>query len=138
MLNRSADRRPLTRGDLAAMTVLLLVMSAPASMLHARQAGPRPFTGSIYDASGALLPQASVSLTDGQQNERKTATDASGHFSIPSVPAGKYLLRVLLAGFAPLSQDVELAGASDWARVVTLQVGEVQEHIQVETAKAGA
>jgi TonB family protein len=138
MLNRSADRRPVTRSDLAALTILLFVLAAPASMLHAREAGPLPFTGSIYDASGALLPQASVSLTDGQQNERKTATDASGHFSIPSVPAGKYLLRVLLAGFAPLSQDVELAGASDWARVVTLQVGEVQEHIQVETAKAGA
>ena len=120
------------------MTVLLLVLSAPASMLHARQAGPLPFTGSIYDASGALLPEASVSLTDGQQHERKTATDASGHFSIPSVPAGKYLLRVMLAGFAPLTQDVELAGAGDWARVVTLQVGEVQENIKVETGRAGA
>jgi hypothetical protein len=36
--------------------VLLLVLPA-ASMLHARQAGPLPFTGSIYDASGALLPR---------------------------------------------------------------------------------
>jgi TonB family protein len=138
MLNRSADRRPVTRRDLATMTVLLLVLAAPASMLHARQAGPLPFTGSIYDASGALLPGASVSLTDSQQHERKTATDASGRFSIPSVPAGKYSLRVMLAGFAPLAQDVELAGASDWARVVTLQVGEVQEHIKVDAARAGA
>ena len=138
MLNRSADRRPVTRSDLASLTVLLLVLAAPASMLHARQAGPLPFTGSIYDASGALLPQVSVSLTDDKQHERKTTTDASGRFSIQSVPAGKYSLRVMLAGFAPLSQDVELAGASDWARVVTLQVGEVQEHIKVETAKVGA
>jgi TonB family protein len=138
MLNRSADRRPVTRGDLAVMTALLLVLAAPASMLHARQAGPLPFTGSIYDASGALLPQASVSLTDSQQHEQKTATDASGRFTIPSVPAGKYVLRVMLAGFAPLMQDVELAGAGDWARVVTLQVGEVQEDILVETARTGA
>lgn len=138
MLNRSADRRPVTRGDLAAMTVLLLVLAAPASMLHARQAGPLPFTGSIYDASGAVLPQVSVSLTDDQQRERKTDTDASGHFAIPSVPAGKYLLRVMLAGFAPLAQDVELTGAGDWARVVTLQVGEVQEHIRVDSTRAGA
>jgi TonB family protein len=138
MLNRSADRRPLTRGDLAAMTVLLLVLAAPASMLHARQAGPLPFTGSIYDASGALLPEASVSLTDSQQHEQKTATDASGRFTIPSVPAGKYVLRVMLAGFAPLMQDVELAGAGDWARVVTLQVGEVQESVKVETERTSA
>ncbi len=138
MLNRSADRRPVTRGDLVGMSILLLVLAAPASMLHARQAGPLPFTGSIYDASGALLPQASVSLTDGQQLERKTATDASGHFSIPSVPAGKYLLRVMLAGFAPLAQDVELTGTGDWARVVTLQVGEVQEDILVESGRTGA
>ena len=138
MLNRSADRRPVTRGDLVGMTVLLLVLAAPASMLHARQAGPLPFTGSIYDASGALLPEASVSLTDSQQHEQKTACDASGRFTIPSVPAGKYVLRVMLAGFAPLMQDVELAGAGDWARVVTLQVGEVQEEILVETGRTGA
>jgi TonB family protein len=138
MLNRSADRRPVTRGDLVGMTVLLLVLAAPASMLHARQAGPLPFTGSIYDASGALLPEASVSLTDSQQHEQKTATDASGRFTIPSVPAGKYVLRVMLAGFAPLMQDVELAGAGDWARVVTLQVGEVQEEVLVETGRIGA
>ena len=138
MLNRSTDRRPVTRGDLAAMTVLLLVLTAPASILHARQAGPLPFTGSIYDASGALLPEVSVSLTDSQQHEQKTATDASGHFAIPSVPAGKYVLRVMRAGFAPLMQDVELASAGDWARVVTLQVGEIQESVKVETERTSA
>jgi TonB family protein len=138
MLNRSADRRPVTRGDLVGMTVLLLVLAAPASMLHARQGGPLPFTGSIYDASGALLPEVSVSLTDSQQHEQKTATDASGRFTIRSVPAGKYVLRVMRAGFAPLMQDVELASAGDWARVVTLQVGEIEESVKVETERTSA
>jgi TonB family protein len=80
----------------------------------------------------------SVSLTDSQQHEQKTATDASGHFAIPSVPAGKYVLRVMRAGFAPLMQDVELASAGDWARVVTLQVGEIQESVKVETERTSA
>jgi TonB family protein len=105
-------------------------------MLHARQAGPLPFTGSIFDASGALLPEASVSLTDGHHHERKTTTDAAGHFEISSVPAGDYSLRVMLAGFAPLVEEIELTRAGDWTRVVTLQVGELQEHIQVETDRS--
>ena len=32
-------------------------------------------------------------------------------------------------------QDVELASAGDWARVVTLQVGEIQESVKVETER---
>lgn len=135
MLNRNTDRQPVTRRDLAIVAVLLLLVAAPAAVLHARQAGPLPFTGSIYDASGALLPEVSVTLIDGRQQERTATTDAEGRFTIQAVPPGKYSLRVMRAGFAPLAQDVELTRTGDWSRVVTLQVGEVQEQVRVETER---
>jgi hypothetical protein len=139
MLNRSADRRPVTRGDLAAMTVLLLVLTAPASILHARQAGPLPFHRvnlrrvgrTATRGVGVAHRQPAARAEDGQRRLRPLRHPVgAGGESTCCASCGRALRHSV--------QDVELASAGDWARVVTLQVGEVQESVKVETERTSA
>src|SRR5450755_2203087 len=48
-------------------------------------------TGTVADASGAVIPKANVTMTnEGSGDVRKTVTNSDGYFTISSVPAGTY------------------------------------------------
>jgi hypothetical protein len=58
-------------------------------------------TGVIADTDGAAIPAAQVALQDVESNAtRTTQSDAHGVFSFSSVPEGRYVLTVRVAGFA--------------------------------------
>jgi hypothetical protein len=58
-------------------------------------------SGVVQDTTGALIPHATVVLTNLQNNtERKTVSNSSGNFTIASVASGlRYQLTVTMAGF---------------------------------------
>src|SRR5262249_30062760 len=57
-------------------------------------------TGTVSDASGAVIPKANVTMTnEGSGDIRKTVTNNDGYFTISSVPAGSYTVLVEGAGF---------------------------------------
>ena len=74
----------------------LWAQTAPAASLH----------GVVTDPSGALVPDALVQLR-GPGGEQRAKTDASGQYAFPSLPAGKYLVRVIVKGFS-VSQKQDL------------------------------
>jgi TonB family protein len=92
-------------------------------------------SGSIYDPTGAVLPGVQVVLKDASGTEWKGTTNASGRFQFPGINPGSYLLTASLPGFKALRQDVELARAGDWDRVITLQVGQLQETITISASR---
>src|SRR5215470_5017554 len=56
--------------------------------------------GTVRDPQGAVVPNASVSAKNAETGAERTAvTDASGGFSIASVPAGSYEVTVVASGF---------------------------------------
>ena len=132
MLNPAIDRRVPSRAfRLVAAALLLFAASAAAVRVTAQQAGPAPLQGVVYDSSGAVLPGVEMALVNEQGVKWSTPTDGGGRFEFAPVGAGKYTLEADLPGFRPLRQDVVLEREKDWRKVITMQVGELQETIMV-------
>ena len=120
MLNPRFAHESITSRAAAAVVLGLIAIALPIAALQARQAGPRAFEGVVYDATGAVVAEAPVTLQPASGPARKVATNADGHFTFADVPAGQYTLEVAVAGFAPVSQKITLARERDWTRAVTL------------------
>jgi len=109
---------------------------------HAQSSGS--LFGSITDQTGAVIPNASLTLTnDATRAQQSTVTDSVGHYKFSVVPVGTYTLKVNAPGFTPLEQTgivVTIHSAS--TQDLTLQIGNQAETVtvsatgaQVETAE---
>jgi hypothetical protein len=89
--------------------------------------------GVVSDATGAVVPKASVTLRNAGTNETKsTVTDETGNYAFPALLPGSYSLEVKQTGFqSRLVSDVNLQ-VNQTARIdIKLTVGEVAEQIEV-------
>src|SRR5262245_60224608 len=58
-------------------------------------------TGTVADPSGAVVPDAGVTVTnDGTGNTRKVTSSSGGSFNVPNLDLGTYRLSISAAGFA--------------------------------------
>jgi TonB family protein len=137
MLNPRLDRRVPSWRVIATLPAMLVLVTLPAALVRARQVGPAPLTGTIYDVTGAVMPGVQVSLIDSNKAKLDATTDASGRFEFPLVAAGQFQLEAKLAGFRSLSQELGLRNEEDWQRAVTLQVGTLQETVTVRETRIG-
>ena len=75
----------------------------------AAQVNTASLTGLVTDSSGAVLPEAAVTLTNTDTNVSQSATTSSvGYYSFPVVPVGNYSLKVQKSGFQTTTSDVRL------------------------------
>jgi len=113
--------------------------------------GPRPalaqqttgtVTGVVEDASGAIVPQSTVVLTNlDNKSERKTVSNGSGDFTIASVPSAlRYQIKVSHAGFTSWESQVFPLRPGDQIAFtdVKLQIGSVSEQVTVEDVASQA
>lgn len=138
MLDSTIDRAPLSARALRITLGLLAVATLPIAALGAGQSAPLPLSGSVYDATGGVLPAVELTVEDAGQQKWQVSTDSSGHFSFPELAPGRYVLTASLPGFRPLRDDFTLRYARDWDRAITLQVGAVRESIAVRSPRAAA
>ncbi|MGI4829989.1 MAG: carboxypeptidase regulatory-like domain-containing protein [Janthinobacterium lividum] len=99
-------------------------------------------SGVVHDATGAIIPHADVVLKNLDDNsERKTTSNGSGAFTIPSVQSG-LRLRVVVSktGFTGWeSQEFPLRpGDQTNFTDVLLKVGDVNEAVTVEASTSQA
>jgi len=89
--------------------------------------------GTIQDASGAVVPKATVTITNtGTGQTRETVADEAGRYSILNLPAGSYELKVTSAGFRALTKTgVEVAINSVTRVDAKLELGQVTEKVTV-------
>lgn len=94
-------------------------------------------TGTVKDATGAVVPGAQVSAIHRSTNATfKTNSTSSGDFTVASLPVGNYQIRVENAGFKTyVGNDVIVAAGSTVALDVALEVGTAQQTVEV-TANA--
>ncbi|MDQ2710739.1 MAG: TonB family protein [Acidobacteriota bacterium] len=89
-------------------------------------------SGSIFDPSGAAIPDAKVLVLNPDTGTKQEAvTGADGKFSVSDTPAGEYILRVEKPGFASILQEFNLQDDSKIDREFTMNVGHVQQEVRV-------
>lgn len=94
-------------------------------------------TGTVKDATGAVVPGAQVTATHVATNTNFRAdTTSSGDFTVPSLPVGAYKVRVEIQGFkSHVLENVILTAGGTTRADVQLEVGATQQTIEV-TANA--
>ena len=108
------------------------------SVLPATAQTDGSISGVIRDASGAVIPGATVTVTNPATNQVRSAiSNEAGVYNFPVLQPGKYNIKVELPGFRTITQnDVELQ-VQFAARIdFTLQVGDVSQTVEVEGTTA--
>ena len=108
---------------------LFAALVAPA----AQSGNAGPVHGTVTDPSGAVIPGATVHLTNSVSGLDRTAqTDPTGQFEIDNVPFNNYNLSVSAPGFAPQSQGFVLRSAVGITLKLVMQVEAAASTITVE------
>ena len=115
---------------------LCLIALLAASVFSLFAQNEASLSGTVQDASGGVLPQATVKLTSHDQGTTRTAqTNGAGVYQFSFLPAGVYNLEITAAGFKTLTRtDLTLAAAQNARYDFNLEVGSVTENITVSAA----
>ncbi len=104
--------------------ISLLAILALFSIWAFGQAETGSVTGTIRDASGAVVSGAKVTVVGNNTGlTRDTTSNSSGIFTIPSLQPGPYQVTIEAAGFQKVSQAVQVAVGAQSDVSTTLKVG---------------
>jgi hypothetical protein len=122
----------MTRAFLAALA-LVAIAAGPALA----QSDRGQIAGFVKDQSGAVIPGATVTITNTQtQQSQNNVTDGSGYYAFPALQPGTYNVSVELQGFkTAVTSGIRLDAASSSTVDVTLEAGAISESVTV-TAEA--
>ncbi|MBA3912610.1 MAG: TonB-dependent receptor [Acidobacteriales bacterium] len=123
---------PFCRRSIAAHLILLVFICA-STMLLAQSGTAGTLFVTAFDSTGAVIPGAAVQLTNPRSGFSTAGrTDAKGAVQFNNLPFNSYHVVVLIAGFNPAQQDVEVRSSIPVALPLTLQVGASSETVNVE------
>lgn len=89
--------------------------------------------GSLFDPSGAAVPNAKALLYNPDTSaKQETTTAPDGKFTFDNLPAGQYILRIEKPGFASLFREFAVQPDSNVDRGLTLKLGSIQEQVNIE------
>lgn len=93
-------------------------------------------TGAVHDTTGAVIPNAAVTLTNVDTGlVLKTKTDANGVYTFSPIKIGHYTITATATGFQTTRQEnVTLQVQETLNVVLTLKPGEVTQTVTVTTA----
>lgn len=133
-------RSSFQRGIVASIAILAIVCG---STVRAQSAGQGSagnagtLSGTVTDATGAVIPKASVTLSSVLSGySRSTVTDASGYWTISNIPFNTYRLGIAAPGMTSFSQSVEVHSAVPISLPISLQVAAASTTVEV-TAQPG-
>ena len=114
----------------------LAVACAALPVLGLAQAVSGTIVGTVTDPSGAVVPNAQVTITlTGQEAVHTSVTNDSGNFTEPNLPPGVYTVSVTAPGFKKDTRQNIVLDTNTTQRVdVGLVTGSTTETITVNTA----
>ncbi len=115
--------------------VIVLAMSAFwAGQAYAQVSGAM-LTGTVTDSSGAVIPNAQVSITHVATGvTRNVTTGGAGFYTAPNLLPGTYEIRVTAPGFSTqVQRGITLTVGAQQALDIKMQVGQVSQTVEVTT-----
>lgn len=120
------------------LCVFVFVMTFPvfiSSFAAAQTAGT--IRGHVSDPSGALVPNATLTLSEGERL-LTTQSGAEGAYAFLNVPTGRYALTVVAPGFAAFSkEDVLLGSGQTMSLNIVLKIAVEEQQVAVTDQTTG-
>jgi hypothetical protein len=112
---------------------LTLLLLASASLAWGQTVTAR-LSGTVQDATGALVPGASIQVSnEGTQLVWNATTDDKGDYVVPNLPPGSYRVAASKPGFAGAARaGIDLAVDARVTVNFTLKVGDVSQSVEVQ------
>jgi TonB family protein len=133
LLDPQRSRQKMTRMGTICCALAAAALILPLSTIRLPAQNRAGIIGSVYDASGAAIPEAIITVSNFDTgSEDTTVTNTAGEYALIGIPAGRYLLTVQKLGFAVFKQtDVKLAENSPQRLDPILEIPGVSESLQV-------
>jgi hypothetical protein len=114
----------------AALALPVVLANAPKAYAQTTTAD---VSGNVTDPTGAILPNASVTLKNLATQEQRTAqSNSAGAFSFPFLQPGHYSVTVTATGFKGFTvPDIALNGGEHGRADAQLQVGQASQTVSV-------
>lgn len=109
-----------------------------AGVLSFGQTSTTALSGTVYDATGAVVVGANVTaVNDATGVPLKQVTNNAGLFSFPSINPGTYTVTVEMAGFKTMRRtNITLVVGTPGVENITLELGDTREVVKVEASAA--
>jgi hypothetical protein len=113
------------------LSVLLL---CGLSILAMAQSDTARLVGTVTDPAGAVVPGATVSVTNlGTQHAYTAQSDGVGNYVVAALPPGAYQVQVAQTGFQTLTQNITLQTAQVATLNPQLVIGQASERVEVSS-----
>jgi hypothetical protein len=123
----------VTLRKLSQFFALLCLIAVTASPMFG-QGVFATLTGVVSDPTGAVVPNAQITLKDAVSGtDRTTTSNGDGYYTFASVPVGSYTLLVAGTGFKDYkAQGIDLSGGAQINVNVALSVGTADQTVSVD------
>jgi len=117
------------------VTFVLMLVAALLATSSALAQSTATLQGTVTDAKGAVLPNATVVVRSRSTSaERTTQTDTDGNYQIAALPVGVYTVEVRVQGFkTQVADQVTLEVAKTAVQNFQMDVGAISEQVLVSS-----
>ncbi|HKZ79348.1 MAG TPA: TonB-dependent receptor [Pyrinomonadaceae bacterium] len=122
--------RPMSR-YVSSFIFFVLLLACPLATLAQQETAT--ITGEVKDASGGLVPKATITVTNvGTNISVTTETNDQGSYTVTSLKPGDYTVTAEKSGFSKTLRSGVTLQVNQFTRIdITLQAGQVSETVEV-------
>jgi outer membrane receptor protein involved in Fe transport len=92
--------------SVVAVAAIFLLAFLFSASLRAQNISTAELHGTVHDASGAVIPNASITIANASRGfSRSTTSNGEGSYQLLLLPPGTYVVTVTAAGFAKLTES---------------------------------
>src|SRR5882762_10349366 len=117
------------------LMVLVFALIATVPLRVNAQVAGGMLSGAVKDSSGAVIPNAQVTITDVATGVTRTVSaGSSGLYTAPNLLPGTYEIHVTATGFSTqVQKGITLTVGAQQVLDFTMQVGQVSQTVEVTT-----
>jgi hypothetical protein len=117
---------------------ILLALFTSTGILLAQTQGRGAIAGTVQDNTPAIVPGATITVTDGAATTRTATTDERGEYQVKDLPPGTYTVTIAAMGFKDFQAANVAVEANGTRRVdATISLGTISTNVDVTAAVSG-